>query len=329
MNPGARTWAWAAGAVLLAAGLSLAGPLHTNGPQALVLGSSAQCLQYAGLPPGFGTDSKAGMVHVAGGRFVPGTIAGYPEERPRGEVSIAPFWIDRTEVTNAQFATFVAATGYRTEAEREGGAAVFEAGDPEGPGTWWRYVRGADWRHPEGPDSSLDGRANQPVVQVTQHDAQAYATWLGRSLPTEAQWEYAARAHGRPELLDRTPRDEAGHPTANYWQGPFPVQDARDDGYAGRAPVGCFAANGIGAYDLIGNVWEWTRDDYSGPRQAHGNGDPGAARPGRMQGARTAVIKGGSFLCSADYCVRYRAAARSPQEAQVASAHVGFRTVLQ
>jgi sulfatase modifying factor 1 len=169
-------------------------------------------------------------------------------------------------------------------------------------------------------------------VQVTQRDALAYAHWLGRDLPTEAEWEYAARGGGSAETLDRAPLDARGQPQANFWQGVFPELNSRADGYAGRSPVGAFAPNGYGLYDMIGNVWEWTRDAYTGPRQPHGNDDPYASvvqagnAPPREQ---PMVIKGGSFLCSADYCARYRASARHPQEANLAAAHVGFRTVLR
>lgn len=278
----------------------------------------------------------AGMVLIEAGRYTPGSDRGYADERPAGAVKVQAFWMDRTEVTNAQFDDFVKATGYVTDAERDGAAAVFQAPastvDLHGDGSWWHYVRGADWRHTEGPSSSLQGREHEPVVQVTWRDAMAYARWLGRDLPTEAEWEYAARGRGQTETLDRVPRDAQGHPTANFWQGVFPELNSREDGYAGRAPVGSFPPNGYGLYDMIGNVWEWTRDAYTGPRQAHGNDDPYAslAEAGSLQPrAETMVIKGGSFLCSENYCARYRASARHPQEANLAAAHVGFRTVLR
>ena len=270
------------------------------------------------------------MVAVPGGRFEPGSHQGYADERPAGPVTVAPFWIDRTEVTNAQFAAFVRATGHVTQAEREGAAVVFRApprGRQVADNAWWVYTQGAQWRHPEGPGSSLEGRQNQPVVHVALTDAQAYARWLGRELPTEAQWEWAARGGGDPERLEREPRTADGHSLANYWQGSFPDLNTRDDGFAERAPVGCFAANGYGLHDMIGNVWEWTRDAYRGPRQPHGNGEPAQATPRTDAAGLPMVIKGGSFLCAADYCVRYRAAARHPQEADLGVAHVGFRTV--
>jgi formylglycine-generating enzyme required for sulfatase activity len=293
-------------------------------------GTGQICTRYSGLPSGFGHEPRAGMVRVPSGEFEPGSTQGYPDERPAGRVRVEAFWIDRTEVTNAQFAAFVAATGYVTEAEREGGAAVFKAprpGESIAYNGWWSFVNGANWRHPEGPRSDVDGRANHPVVHVTRADAEGYARWLGRELPTEAQWEWAARAGGRGELLEREPRSADGKSTANYWQGVFPDLNTREDGYADRAPVGCYPANGYGLHDLIGNVWEWTRDPYRGPRQPHGNGDPSAAAARTESTQAPYVIKGGSFLCAADYCVRYRAAGRHPQEASLGAAHVGFRTV--
>lgn len=238
--------------------------------------------------------------------------------------------MDRTEVTNAQFAAFVRATGHVTGAEREGAAVVFKAAqqrratDAE---SWWVYLQGADWRHPEGPGSSSRSGDHHPVVHVTLADAEAYARWLGRELPTEAEWEWAARGGGDAERLDREPRANDGTPQANYWQGLFPDLNTREDGFADLAPVGCYPANGYGLHDLIGNVWEWTRTDYRGPRQPHGNGDPAAAVSGPRAAGTAMVIKGGSFLCAASYCARYRAAARHPQESDLGVLHVGFRTV--
>lgn len=302
-------------------------------PVTAALGDLERCHAYGGLPSGWGEDVHAGMVRVPGGTFTPGTLHGLPEERPGGTVDLEPFWIDRTEVTNAQFAAFVAATGYVTEAEREGGAAVFHAPAAEERGRqgWWRFVEGASWRHPEGPGSRLEGRENQPVVQVTYADATAYAHWLGRTLPTEAQWEFAASGQGQAEQLTREPRDASGAPTANFWQGRFPFMNTQEDGFVDRAPVGCFPANGYGLYDLIGNVWEWTRDPFDGLRQLHGHGDASASRAASSQTSSqvpTLVIKGGSFLCAANYCQRYRATARHPQERSLGAVHVGFRTVL-
>jgi formylglycine-generating enzyme len=292
------------------------------------LGALASCAAYVGVPGRFGSELLAGMARVPGGEFEPGTRTGYPDEVPAGRVRVRPFWIDRTEVTNAQFARFVDATGYVTEAEEEGGAVVFRApakGSTYSDNSWWTFVKGASWRRPDGPSSDLRGRDNQPVVQITLADAQAYAAWLGRALPTEAEWEWAARAGGDPERLEREPRG-----AANYWQGHFPDVNTAEDGHLARAPVGCYSANGYGLHDMIGNVWEWTADAYRGARQPHGSGDPSAARAAPNDGnAPMQVIKGGSFLCAPDYCVRYRAAARHPQERSLGVAHVGFRTVLR
>lgn len=305
--------------------------VRTATPVAGSLGSAERCRRFQGLPKDFGQDPHAGMVAVPGGRFEPGSLNGYPDERPAGGVTVAPFWIDRTEVTNAQFETFVKATGHVTQAELEGAAVVFQAplrGRSVPDNAWWVYTKGANWRHPEGPTSDLKGRMNQPVVHVALIDAQAYARWLGRELPTEAQWEWAAHGGGDAERLEREPRGSDGRPQANYWQGIFPDMNTREDGFADRAPVGCFAANGYGLHDMIGNVWEWTRDVYRGARQPHGNGTPSQAIPGTETTGLAVVIKGGSFLCAADYCVRYRVAARHPQEADLGVAHVGFRTVI-
>lgn len=307
--------------------LALAGV--ANWPRAApVLGSVQGCQAYSGLPAGWGKDAHAGMVRIQGGRFVPGSNNGYPDERPLGAVEVEDFWIDRTEVTRAQFAAFVRATGYVTDAERTGAAAVFQlpqAGDTS-PLPWWGYRQGANWRYPDGPEGAAVKADGYPVSQVTFADAQAYAVWRGNRLPTEAQWEYAARAGEPSQSLNEEPRDAEGRPSANYWQGVFPVQDDAEDGFAGLAPVGCFAANGNGLFDMIGNVWEWTLDAQVGPLSGHANGDPSLLRG---QGVRSLprVIKGGSYLCAGGYCARYRTAARERQEGDLATSHVGFRTV--
>ena len=261
--------------------------------------------------------AKREMVWIEGGTFTLGEAARYREEGPPRTVTVESFWISATEITNAQFAEFVEATGYRTEAERdppqlagappemrEPGSAVFRIPTPGNP-NWWQWVPGADWRHPNGPGSSIDGRDTDPVVQVTYNDALAYARWAGASLPTEEQWEFAARA-GRAAMPE--PLDQDGKPQANYYQGVFPARDIGTDGYTTRAPVGCFEPNAFGLHDMIGNVWEWTTSQ------------PGAGEP-------TNVIKGGSFLCAANYCARYRAAARQFQEHDLGTDHIGFRVV--
>jgi sulfatase modifying factor 1 len=300
------------------------------------LSVQAACLSGPLLPSGWRQDAHAGQVKVPAGEFVMGSQDGYAEERPPVPVRVASFWMDRTEVTNAQFASFVQATAYVTDAERQGGAAVFvvptEAQLRTQQLAWWRFVKGANWRHPTGPASSIRGRDRHPVVFVTQADALAYARWLGRDLPTEAEWEYAAKAGQQGPELDAAPRNAAGKPQANYWQGNFPVLNTAEDGYPGISPVGCFAPNAWGLYDTIGNAWEWTKDAYTGSHQGHANGDPAAIRAEQLASpvsapARKQVIKGGSFLCAPDYCVRYRASARESQEADLATSHVGFRTV--
>jgi formylglycine-generating enzyme required for sulfatase activity len=225
---------------------------------------------------------------------------------------VPAFWIDRHEVTNRQFAIFVAATGYRTQAEREGGSAIFvlpRSSSIEDPSQWWHYAKGASWRHPEGPSSDLTGKANYPVVQVTYEDALAYANWAGRELPNAIEWERAARGG---QTTSRSPLSWAfakGHPIANSWQGPFPVVDVGEDGYKGIAPVGCFPANDFGLRDMIGNVWEWTTSHA----------------PGAIAGSR--LLKGGSYLCAMNYCANFRAAAFQAEEHDLGAAHIGFRTI--
>lgn len=256
----------------------------------------------------------AGMVRVPGATFVMGDSV-YAEEGPTRQVTVGDFWMDRTEVTNAEFAAFVRATGHVTTAERPGrqGAAVFVM--PSGSvsldsiTSWWRYVEGANWRHPGGPGTSIEGREHYPVVAVSYEDALAYARWKGRTLPTEEQWERAARATA---LATAASQEQAAHAqprAANTWQGVFPVIDTAEDGFAGIAPVGCFQPNALGLHDMIGNVWELTSTPFAGHQPA------------------AQVIKGGSFLCAPNYCMRYRAGARQPQESDLGTSHVGFRTV--
>lgn len=272
-----------------------------------------------------------GEVALKGGTFTMGAMPEHNDEGPPVQVTVAPFSIDRTEVTNAQFAAFVKATGYVTLAERQPdpklypgvpadklkssslvfvGAKGLGTGDPSG---WWRVIDGANWKHPEGPGSDLKGRERHPVVQIAYDDALAYARWAGRDLPTEAEWEFAARAGldgARYEWGNDRP--VAGQPRANSWQGVFPAVDTGDDGYKARtAPVGCYQASTYGLYDMTGNVWEWTKDFYEAPTP---NG-------------RTHLIKGGSFLCADNFCYRYRPSARQPGPPDTGTSHVGFRTV--
>jgi formylglycine-generating enzyme required for sulfatase activity len=286
------------------------------------------------------------QVRLPGGTFAMGSADFYEEEGPVRQVRVKPFRIDRYDVTNAEFGRFVAATHYVTDAERKpnredypdipadrlvAGGAVFTAPTGvrtlEDPMRWWAFVPGADWRHPEGPGSGIAGRDDDPVVQVSYNDALAYAHWEGRELPTEEQFEYAARGgldgktYGWGDEL--TP---GGTYQANYWQGEFPDKNSGSDGFSGRAPVGCFPANGYGLYDMIGNVWKWTSSLY-GPAMGGEMEMPDFAG-GKIPAARVLrTTKGGSFLCAANYCRRYRPAARQPQESGFSAAHLGFRTV--
>ncbi len=291
----------------------------------------AACAEPMGLPRAWPQAVHAGQALVPAGQFIQGSQDGYVDERPPRQVHVDAFWMDRTEVTNAQFTAFVRATHHVTEAERQGGSAIFvvpsDADLKARPMAWWRYVKGADWRHPQGPASSLQGKAGWPVVHVTLADAQAYARWLGHDLPTETEWEYAAKAGRQGPELDVAPRDGKGHPQANYWQGNFPMLDTGEDGHKGLAPVACYDANPWGLHDMVGNVWEWTSDVQHGPVQGHANGDPSTVFAKVNASAPRMVIKGGSYLCSPDYCVRYRASAREAQDALVSTSHVGFRTI--
>jgi len=255
------------------------------------------------------------MISLAGGGFAIGSDEFYPEERPRRRAIVGGFAIRVTEVTNAEFAAFVEATGYVTVAERPApetgapGSAVFvapEGGGPIRPMSWWHWVEGANWRQPEGPGSSIETRMDHPVVQIAYEDAASYATWAEERLPTEDEWEFAASAGG---TVSNTPyRTEQGQmiPIANTWQGLFPLFNTNDDGYVQSAPVGCFEANAFGLHDMIGNVWEWTQTP---------------------EGQSVGTIKGGSFLCAPNYCMRYRPAAREAQETGLGTNHIGFRTV--
>jgi formylglycine-generating enzyme required for sulfatase activity len=289
------------------------------------------------------------MVFVPGGTFAMGSDRQHPEERFTHAVRLDGFWIDRHEVTNAQFQKFVAATGYVTLAERgpDPNAHAGLSDDVSGPGSvvfaspaklgrdmsrWWRYQKGANWREPEGPGSTIAGRESYPVVHVAYEDAAAYARWLGGELPTEAQWEFAARGGRTGEQDWMSAFDADGKPIANTWQGVFPVYNTAEDGYAGVAPAGCFPPNGYGLYDMIGNVWEWTSDWYrpGHSRDAADNpAGPGLPDLHLAAGALPSrVIKGGSYLCSSNYCARYRPTARQPQEVDLSAGHLGFRTVL-
>jgi sulfatase modifying factor 1 len=307
------------------------------------------CAGYSGLPSD--ESETGGMVLIPGGTFRMGSEQHQPEERFTHIVRVGDFWIDRHEVTNAQFQKFVEATGYVTLAERgldpathpgmpkelliPGSVVFVQPTDAKRGGRitqWWQYLQGANWRQPGGPGSSIADKANHPVVDIAYEDALAYAQWRGRSLPTEAQWEFAARGGRDGEDDWSSAFNSEGKPIANTWQGIFPVYNTNEDGYAGTAPVGCFPANGYGLYDMIGNVWEWTSDLYrqSHPREAADDPTGPDLVSIRLPPGQSAnrVIKGGSYLCSSNYCARYRPAARQPQEVDLAAAHLGFRTVL-
>jgi len=293
-----------------------------------------------------------GMVQVKGGSFDMGAQPEHAEEGPPQRVTVGSFWIDPTEVTNAQFAAFVKATGYVTLAERPLDPAAYPgvpkdqlapsslvfvmpdtAVDLRDPTGWWRVVPGADWRHPSGPDSSIEGRDHFPVVQVAHEDALAYARWAGRDLPTEAEWEYAARGGlvgKRFTWGDSAPTPES----ANTWQGLFPEIDTAQDGYKAKAaPVGCYKPNGANLYDMAGNVWEWTNSWYrpnivAKDGKAIETAATDAIDPDEP-GVRKHVAKGGSFLCADNYCLRYRPSARTPGPPDTGSSHIGFRTIVR
>ncbi len=257
-----------------------------------------------------GADRMGTFIDIPGGGFIMGADPLYPEEGPPQRVFVSPFRLQIHEVTNDQFAEFVAATGYVTEAERNGGSARFiETPTPENLMSWWRLDPGASWKTPEGEGSDLEGLAYHPVVHLSLNDARAYAKWAGGRLPSEVEWEYAASLGlFDPEDPLSGMRDPDGEARANIWTGLFPVMDTGKDGFTGLAPVGCFKPGRTGAYDMIGNVWEWTETPFG----------PDIPR---------VTIKGGSYLCSDSYCRRYRVAARDSMEMDFSSSHVGFRIV--
>jgi formylglycine-generating enzyme len=334
------------GALLAGGMIAAVAAAHT--PRETARSEIGSCVGYSGLPA---EDSDtAGMVFIPAGTFVMGSERHQPEERFTHLVRVDGFWIDRHEVTNAQFQKFVEGTGYVTLAERgldpktnpdiasellAPGSVVFIPPTDVARGgrvtRWWQYVRGANWRQPTGPGSSIADKYNHPVVHIAYEDALAYARWRGRTLPTEAQWEFAARG-GRDDEGDWSSAfDDQGKPIANTWQGIFPILDTQEDGYSGTAPVGCFKPNDYGLYDAIGNVWEWTSDWYKPSHSRESTVNPGGPEWQQIvtRGLTPSrVIKGGSYLCSSNYCARYRPAARQPQEINLGAAHLGFRTVL-
>lgn len=312
-------------------------------------------------------DTPRGMVWIPGGEFMMGTDSeqAWPDERPAHSVRVHGFWMDETEVTNAQFRRFVEATSYVTVAERTPSVDEIMRQVPPGtpppaeellvPGSlvftptagpvdlgdysqWWRWTPGACWRRPEGPISNLDGKDDYPVVHVAWDDAAAYAAWAGKRLPTEAEWEFAARGGlaGKPYVWgDEPPSDD--RPPANLWQGEFPYQNTAADGFAGAAPVKSFPPNGYGLFDMAGNVWEWCADWYdrglyrkrAGTRAIIENpqGPPESDDPARPF-AIERVQRGGSYLCNDSYCSRYRPSARHGGSFDTGMSHVGFRCVL-
>ncbi len=288
------------------------------------------------------------MAWIPGGSFLMGSEDFYPEEGPVRSALVDGFWIDTKAVTAAQFRRFVRETGFVTVAERELDPADYPDAGPEllvpgslvfrkAPGptpltdirAWWEYVPGASWKRPGGPGTTINGRDHHPVVQVAFEDAAAYATWAGKELPTEAEWEYAAR--GGLEGAAFVWGDEefpGGVPAANTWQGRFPWENLRLDGHEGTSPVATFPPNGHGLFDMAGNVWEWTTDFFT---PSENGGAPACCAPPLMPGERfpRRVIKGGSHLCAPNYCLRYRPAARQGETIDTATGHIGFRCIVR
>ena len=284
------------------------------------------------------------MVRIPGGTFRMGSDHHYPEEAPSHRVTVDSFWIDRTPVTNTQFNRFVIATGHKTFAEIPpdpkhypgalphmlyAGSLVFERPhstyDLRDWSQWWTFMEAADWRHPYGPRSNINALNDHPVVHVSYADALAYAQWVGKDLPTEAEWEFAAR--GGLDQATYPWGDEfapRGRMMANTWQGEFPWQNLRIDGYAGTSPVGAFPPNGHGLLDVTGNVWEWTRDRFGADETPAACCGPAAG-----EGEERRVIKGGSHLCAPSYCLRYRPAARQGEAVDTSTSHIGFRCVVR
>ncbi|MDO7835759.1 formylglycine-generating enzyme family protein [Sphingobium sp. HBC34] len=303
------------------------------------------------------------MHWIDGGTFQMGSDRFYPEEAPVRTVRVDGFWIDETPVTNRDFAAFVAATGHRSFAEIPPDPKDYPGMDPSlavagsllfqrtaGPvdlddySQWWTFSTGTDWRHPHGPDSSIAGIEDHPVVHIAYQDAEAYAKWAGKSLPTEAEWEFAARGGlDDADYAWGNALAPGGTMLANYWQGAFPYGNTLEDGYERTSPVRTYPANGYGLYDMIGNVWEWTADWYGQPRiERKGKGSccvpanpRGATKRESIDPATPAVViprkvlKGGSHLCAANYCQRYRPAARHAQAIDSSTSHIGFRCIMR
>jgi formylglycine-generating enzyme len=300
-------------------------------------------------------DAPAGMVWIPGGRFWMGTNH-MEDAQPVHEVEVKGFWMDRTDVTNEEFARFVKATGYMTIAERPLNQKEFPnlAADELAPGSvvftppahpislenplaWWQFVRGANWRNPDGPNSDLRGKEKYPVVHIAWPDAMAYAKWAGKRLPTEAEWEFAARGGlDRQNYVWGNELKPGGKWRANTFQGHFPDRNTAEDGYAGIAPVASFEPNSYGLYDMSGNVWQWVSDWYrpdyysqlsrDGSLAANPEGPLDSFDP-QEPGVRKRVQKGGSFLCTDQYCERYMPGARGKGDPETGTNHLGFRCV--
>jgi formylglycine-generating enzyme required for sulfatase activity len=320
------------------------------------MSSTPKVKEAPGAPP------APGMTWIPGGEFLMGSERFYPEERPVRRVAVSAFWMDEHPVTAAEFRRFVRTTGYVTVAERPPAAEEYPDADPDllvpgslvfrkTPGpvslddhrSWWGYVPGAYWKRPGGPGTTINGRDRHPVVHIAYEDAEAYAAWAGKELPSEAEWEYAARggldgavfAWGDDEFPD-------GAPMANTWQGDFPWQNLKLDGFEGTSPVGSFAPNGYGLYDMTGNTWEWTSDWFTphhpsraepvccAARDSHG-ASPEEGAASRLPGETfpRKVIKGGSHLCAPNYCLRYRPAARQGETVDTSTSHIGFRCLIR
>jgi formylglycine-generating enzyme required for sulfatase activity len=306
----------------------------------------------------------ANMIFISGGPFRMGSDDYYPEEAPAHRVTVDGFWIDRTPVTNREFRRFVNATGHVTFAEippaakdypgalphmLKAGSLVFtppKQGQPvdlRNWANWWNFKFGANWRRPYGPRSSISGLDNHPVVHVAYRDAQAYATWAGKELPTEAEWEFAARGGlDGAEFAWGNELTPGNRQMANTWQGAFPLENLAIDGYERTSPVTAFPPNGYGVFDMIGNVWEWTADWWSTAHEA--DAAKACCIPQNPRGGREAasfdpcqpdikiprkVLKGGSHLCAPNYCRRYRPAARHAEPVDTSTSHVGFRCVIR
>ena len=302
-------------------------------------------------PPAFAANyCPEGMVFISGGTFRMGDDSlKFPEERSAPNVSVSSFCIDQHEITNAEFAKFVKATDYKTVAEiplskeefpdlpdeqRLAGSLVFQPPQEDAQQvtflSWWSWTVGANWQHPFGTDSSITEKENYPVVHIAYEDALAYAKWAEKSLPTEAQWEYAAR--GGLDGAVYTWGNEYSAKKANTWQGIFPFFNTKADGYVGTAKVGSFPANGYGLYDMTGNVWEWTSDWFSlgHDNKTHSVNPSGPNKsfdPKKPTETALHVIKGGSYLCAPNYCSRYRPAARESESPDTGTTHIGFRLV--